>query len=113
MKVTIEIADKNLFEVIRFADIRYWAKNEGVTDECLMAIISGDTTANWILSEFDEATGEITHSHILKHDGLKNALRLMQESYPDHFADLLRNHTDCMTGDVLVQLWALKDVQYG
>jgi len=44
---------------------------------------------------------------------IDNALKLMAEKYPQHYADFMNENEDADTGDVFLQLCLFKEVVFG
>jgi len=44
---------------------------------------------------------------------VEKAFALMQEKYPDHFADVINDNADAITADVFFQLCVMGEVIYG
>jgi len=44
---------------------------------------------------------------------LDRGVRILQERYPHHWADILEENSDAITGDVLLQCAAFGDIVYG
>lgn len=59
--------------------------------------------------------GEFPESakHRITMDNVRKGLELMQEQYPRHYADLVEEDDDAITGDVWLQLAVFGDIIYG
>ena len=64
--------------------------------------------------DFD-GNGEFPESakHRITIADVEKGLKLMQEQYPRHYADLVEENDDAITGDVWLQLTVFGDVIYG
>ena len=62
-------------------------------------------------SELNE--GEEPTKYRITLDNIKKGLRLMKEQYPRHWADLVEEEDDAITGDVFLQLAVFGEVIYG
>lgn len=51
--------------------------------------------------------------HRITMDNVRKGLELMQEQYPRHYADLVEEDDDAITGDVWLQLAVFGDIIYG
>ena len=51
--------------------------------------------------------------HRITMDNVRKGLELMQEQYPRHYADLVEENDDAITGDVWLQLAVFGDIIYG
>lgn len=51
--------------------------------------------------------------HRITMDNVQKGLELMQEQYPRHYADLVEENDDAITGDVWLQLAVFGDIIYG
>ena len=51
--------------------------------------------------------------HRITIDNVRKGLELMQEQYPRHYADLVEENDDAITGDVWLQLAVFGDIIYG
>ena len=54
-----------------------------------------------------------TAKHPLTIDNVRRGLELMRDEYPRHFADLVEEQDDAITGDVWLQLAVFGEVIYG
>jgi hypothetical protein len=54
-----------------------------------------------------------TAKHPLTIDDVRKGLELMRDEYPLHFADLVEEQDDLITGDVFLQLATFGEVIYG
>jgi hypothetical protein len=62
-------------------------------------------------SELNE--GETPTKHYLTMDNVQKGLELMRDEYPRHYADLMEEEDDAITGDVWLQLAVFGEVVYG
>ena len=62
-----------------------------------------------------ETLGEFpkTAKHHLTIEGVKKGLELMRDQYPRHYADLMEENDDLITGDVWLQLAVFGELIYG
>ena len=62
-------------------------------------------------SELNE--GETPTKHYLTMDNVQKGLELMRDEYPRHYADLMEEEDDAITGDVWLQLAVFGELIYG
>ena len=62
-------------------------------------------------AETNEERTEATHKITL--DNVKKGLELMRDQYPRHYADLMEENDDAITGDVFLQLAVFGELIYG
>ena len=62
-------------------------------------------------SELNE--GEEPAKHYLTLKDVRKGLRLMKKEYPHHYADLVEENDDAITGDVWLQLAVFGELIYG
>ena len=62
-------------------------------------------------SELNE--GETPTKHYLTMDNVQKGLELMRDEYPRHYADLMMEEDDAITGDVWLQLAVFGELIYG
>lgn len=107
-----QIKVEDLFYCLQCPGISYWAQFYPIAEEDLKNLCEGGTS-KWKFSEFDEATGEPTHEHVLDHQALRRGLQVMAEKNPSRFADLVSGNFDIETGDFLLQYALLGRIVYG
>jgi hypothetical protein len=62
-------------------------------------------------SELNE--GETPTKHYLTMEDVQKGLELMRDEYPRHYADLVEEQDDAITGDVWLQLAVFGKLIYG
>ena len=62
-------------------------------------------------AETEEEEAEAKHNITL--DNVRKGLELMRDQYPRHYADLVEENDDLITGDVWLQLAVFGEVIYG
>lgn len=62
-------------------------------------------------AETEEEKAEARHPITL--DDVKKGLELMRDKYPHHYADLVEENDDAITGDVFIQLATFGELIYG
>jgi hypothetical protein len=62
-------------------------------------------------AETEEEKAEARHEITL--DNVKKGLELMRDQYPRHYADLMEENDDAITGDVFLQLATFGELIYG
>ena len=62
-------------------------------------------------SELNE--GETPTKHYLTMENVQKGLELMRDEYPHHYADLMMEEDDAITGDVWLQLAVFGELIYG
>lgn len=63
--------------------------------------------------DFDDGKFPESAKHRITLDNVRKGLELMQEQYPRHYADLVEENDDAITGDVWLQLAVFGDIIYG
>ena len=88
-------------------------------DKLAVALLKGKGVVVYDLYDEDaedfDGEGKFPESakhHITLAD-VEKGLKLMQEQYPHHFADLVEEEDDAITGDVWLQLAVFGEVIYG
>lgn len=108
MEVKANITDDLIVNALDSADIGYWVRRvEGCGDHA--GLLKGNRTA--IVIEDDGSRSG--RQHVLDAAKVRQGVQLMLEKYPNHYADMLADNADCITGDVLVQLALLGEIVYG
>ena len=102
-------ADKGLFENDECREDK-WAtallKGKGVmVNDCFDENIDED---NWPYNDFPASA-----KHHITIEDVKKGLELMRDQYPRHYADLVEENDDAITGDVWLQLTVFGELIYG
>jgi hypothetical protein len=109
MKVNAEVKNELIINALDSADIGYWARvPKGADHEDLLAGIATAT-----VQEIDESDGSVIETFTLTSAKVRKGLTIMAEKYPHHMADLLKDNSDCWTGDCLVQCALFGELRYG
>lgn len=66
-----------------------------------------------VLDLYDEDEGEESTEHHLTLADVQKGLELMRDQYPRHYADLMEENDDLITGDVWLQLATFGELIYG
>lgn len=89
-------------------------KNECIEDKWAAILINGGTLVVYdeyeIESELND--GEQPTKHYLTLKDVRKGLRLMKKDYPRHYADLVEENDDAITGDVWLQLAVFGELVY-
>lgn len=102
-------ADKGLFENCECREDK-WA--EGLLHgKGVMVYDCYDEDLPFIIADISEFPKTAKH-HITLED-VKKGLELMRDQYPRHYADLVEENDDLITGDVWLQLTVFQEVIYG
>ena len=90
-------------------------KNECLEDKWAAILINGGTLVVYDEYEMDSELndGEEPTKHYLTLKDVRKGLRLMKKEYPHHYADLVEENDDAITGDVWLQLAVFGEVIYG
>jgi hypothetical protein len=90
-------------------------KNECIEDKWAAILINGGTLVVYDEYEMDSELndGEEPTKHYLTLKGVRKGLRLMKKEYPHHYADLVEENDDAITGDIWLQLAVFGEVIYG
>lgn len=104
-------ADAGLFEDCECREDK-WAKalmhGKGVmVYDCFDENIDED---NW---PYEPKDFPATAKHHITLEDVKKGLELMRDQYPRHYADLVEEQDDLITGDVWLQLTVFQEVIYG
>jgi hypothetical protein len=81
-----------------------WVDDKGATLEIDKDVEYG------VMPSYD---GEEPTKHYLTLKGVRKGLRLMKKEYPHHYADLVEENDDAITGDIWLQLAVFGEVIYG
>lgn len=125
MKLTLEVEDKTIADVLDGAGSRYWCSNLDWNtpsntlpghDSCWMMLLSGQI--DFVTVEEDRSEeGERKKHHRVTRAKIEKAIQIIYQKFPHHIENVLRGynspHTDMWTGDVLLQCAALGDIKYG
>ena len=76
-------------------------------DKWATALLKGKGVAVYDLYDEDET------KHHLTIDDVRKGLELMRDGHPRHYADLIEENDDAITGDVWLQLAVFGEVIYG
>ena len=108
-KTAIELSNEqivNLFITACEGGSNYWCKKLTPYKD------KGDAYES-MLEGFSLIDGESGKTHRVIPKDIKEAVTLMATKYPNHFADLINENDDSVTGDVFLQLCVFKDIIYG
>lgn len=88
----------------------------GEYDDCLeekwaSVLLGGGTLVVHDLYEEEDGEGEVKYPLDMK--AVRKGLRLMRDLYPRHWADLVEEEDDLITGDVWLQLAVFGELIYG
>ena len=97
-------AEKGLFDDCECREDK-WAK----------ALMHGKGVVVYDCYEMDSELndGEEPTKHYLTMDNVRKGLELMRDEYPRHYADLMEEEDDAITGDVWLQLAVFGELIYG
>lgn len=98
-------ADKGLFENCECREDK-WAE----------ALMHGKGIVVYDCYALDDAVTEEEESearHTITMDDVRKGLELMRDEYPRHYADLMEEDDDLITGDVWLQLAVFGELIYG
>ena len=97
-------ADKGLFDDCDCREDK-WAK----------ALMNGKGVVVYDCYEMDSELndGEEATKYRRTMDGVRKGLELMRDQYPRHYADLMEEEDDAVTGDVWLQLAVFGELIYG
>jgi len=127
VQVPIEITSENIQNLLTSAfegGANYWVRSVNLdrsdnppkpglvwwgTDE----VFEGDFEATITFDDPDGDEGNGEGSAKLTWESIHRGLRVMARKEPHHFADVIRNDTDAVTGDVFMQCALLGGVVYG
>jgi hypothetical protein len=90
-------------------------KNECLEDKWAAILINGGTLVVYDEYEMDNELNdnELPTKYALTLKDVRKGLRLMKKEYPSHYADLVEENDDAITGDVWLQLAVFGEVIYG
>ena len=89
---------------------------ECIEDKWAKALLEGNGVVVYDTYELDEAeTAEerAAAKHKITIDDVRKGLELMRDEYPRHWADLVEENDDLITGDVFLQLAVFGELIYG
>ena len=97
-------AEKGLFEDCECREDK-WAK----------ALMHGKGVVVYDCYEMDNELndGEEPTKYHITMDNVKKGLEMMRDQYPRHYADLVEENDDAITGDVFLQLAVFGELIYG
>ena len=118
----------NLLSVATYGN--YWPvikayksdKDKGLFNDCecredkwAKALMYGKGVAVYDNYEMDSELneGELPTKYHLTMDNVQKGLELMRDEYPRHYADLMEEEDDAITGDVWLQLAVFGELIYG
>ena len=118
----------NLLSVATYGN--YWPvikafksdKEKGLFDDCecredkwAKALMHGKGVVVYDCYEMDSELNddEEPTKHYLTMDNVRKGLELMRDEYPRHYADLMEEEDDAITGDVWLQLAVFGELVYG
>ena len=93
-------ADKGLFKDCEYCE-----------DKWATALLKGKGVVVYDLYDEDDECNPV--KHYLTIDDVQRGLELMRDQYPRHWADLVEENDDLITGDVWLQLTVFQEVIYG
>ena len=90
-------------------------KYDCIEDKWAAVLINGGTLVVYDEYEMDSELneGEEPTKHYLTLKDVRKGLRLMKKEYPHHYADLVEEDDDAITGDVWLQLAVFGELIYG
>ena len=90
-------------------------KYECIEDKCAAILVNGGTLVVYDEYEMDNELNEneLPTKYTLDLKAVRKGLRLMKKEYPNHWADLVEENDDLITGDVWLQLAVFGEVIYG
>ena len=90
-------------------------KNECIEDKWAAVLINGGTLVVYDEYENDNELndGEAPVKYYSTIKDVRKGLRLMKKLYPRHYADLMEENDDAITGDVWLQLTIFGEIVYG
>ena len=106
----VNVPDELIINALESADIGYWANVPRGADHA--KLLSGAATALVYESEGPH-DGKGAGHHELTGDKVRAGLQVLASKYPHHFADIVGDNSDCITGDVLVQCALFGEIIYG
>jgi hypothetical protein len=139
VRTTTNIAPDRIADVITAGvegGISYWATDFLLTKEpSEMTLADGETKGSYAppegdpwycdpklyaaddfiiaVNETEPSDGKGTMKHIIMRKDIEQALQIMADKYPWHFANIVGENDDSETGDVLIQLAVFKEIVYG
>ena len=90
-------------------------KYECIEDKWAAILVNGGTLVVYDEYEMDNELNEneLPIKYTLDLKAVRKGLRLMKKEYPNHWADLVEENDDLITGDVWLQLAVFGEVIYG
>ena len=93
-----------------------FADCECLEDKWAKALMHGKGVVVYDCYELDDAETEEERAaarHPITLDNVRKGLELMRDEYPRHYADLVEENDDAITGDVFLQLAVFGELIYG
>lgn len=97
LRVVIKLNMRHVCDMIRCADIGYWAECDGISVRVRIADDPAYAGKKYALTDAR----------------IRRGMQLMADKYPRHFASYLADSDDAETGDMLVQLVCFGEVIFG
>ena len=90
-------------------------KYECIEDKWAAILVNGGTLVVYDEYEMDNELNEneLPTKYTLTLKDVRKGLRLMKKLYPEHYADLVEENDDLITGDVWLQLAVFGELIYG
>ena len=85
-------------------------------DKLAVALLNGKGVVvydQYVIEDAETEEERAEGRHPITLDNVKKGLELMQEKYPNHYADLVEENDDAITGDVWLQLAVFGELIYG
>ncbi len=123
MKITLEVPNKILADVLDGAGSRYWCSNldwpafeQAGEGSCWLALL--EQSISWVRVTEDGSEDSLPPvQHLLTRRKILKAIQVIAERFPDHLGDVIggyeHGNADMWTGDVLLQCAVFGDIKYG
>lgn len=88
---------------------QYWSQNELQFESTVNKVLDGGMT---VIYDHEDTINGMPQNYFLSLVRIKKGLTVMAKKYPQHFADLLSENSDMVTGDVFLQCCIFNEVRY-
>ena len=88
---------------------KYWSENELEYESCVTNILDNGYV---VIKDFEDDINGQSRSYFMSMTHVKQGLTCMAKKYPHHFASIITENEDSITGDVFLQCCLFGEVRY-